>query len=412
MATFALTPETYGRSPEEIIYTALATVREHLGMEIAYLSEFIEGRSVFRAVDAPRLEHLISTGDSRDLNDVYCQHILDGRLPELIPDTRKEPLCVAMPITADAPIGSHVSVPIRRNDGSTYGMFCCLSSRPNATLTVRDLGVMRVFADLVAEQVNGALKERDAHATKRAADREVLETQAFTIVYQPIVDLCSGAIQGFESLSRFKTKPYRTPDLWFADAASVGLGVDLELASMEAALQGLRDLPGHVYLSCNAGPETIASGRLGEVLQNKALDRVVLEITEHDRIGAEEDLLDELLFWRGRGLRIAIDDAGAGYSGLQQVIRISPDILKLDRSLVTGIDFDPVRGSLAAAMVHFGTETGANIVAEGIETADECEVLINLGMHQGQGWYFGRPGELPAALKVCPLPRLGETNVA
>ena len=398
MPQLSLTPETEGRSPEQIIATALATVREHLGMEIAYLSEFIDGRSIFRAVDAPGLEHLVSAGDSRDLNDVYCQHILDGRLPELIPNTADEPLCVSMPITSATPIGSHVSVPIRRRDGSPYGMFCCLSPRPNPTLTARDLSVMKIFADLAAEQVNGALSKRDTHLARVAAIRAVMERRAFRIVYQPIVDLACGAVRGFEALSRFESDPYRTPDLWFADAAAVGLGIDLELAMIDAALEALPDLPDPVYLAFNAGPDTVASGRLGDVLNGRPLDRLVLEVTEHDRVGAEDPFLAELSTWRRRGLSVAIDDAGAGYSGLQQIIRIAPDILKLDRSLVTGIDADPVRRSLAAAMVHFAAETGAKIVAEGIETAEECRVLARLGMHRGQGWYFGRPGDLGAAL--------------
>lgn len=406
-----LIPETVGRRPEEIIAAALATVREHLGMDIAYLSEFVDGRSVFRAVDAPGLEHLLTVDDSRDLNDVYCQHILDGRLPELIADTSAEPLCMEMPITFAAPIGSHVSVPIRRPDGSPYGMFCCLSPQANPTLTPRDLSVMRAFADLAAEQVNGALIERDTHAAKVAAIRAVMETRALRIAYQPIVDLSTGMVQGFEALSRFDIEPYRTPDLWFADAASVGMGVDLELAAIEFALMSLTDLPEHVYLSLNAGPDTVASGRLGEVLEGEPLNRLILEITEHDQIDVERPFLDELLIWRGLGMNIAIDDAGAGYSGLQQIIRIAPDILKLDRSLVAGIHADPVRRSLASAMVHFAAETGAKIVAEGIETVEESDTLKSLGVHSGQGWYFGRPGDLPAALASCQPPRFGDASV-
>lgn len=400
MTKLSLTPETKNRSPEEIIATALATVRQHLGMEIAYLSEFVEGRSVFRAVDAPGLEHMIAAGDSRDLNDVYCQHILDGRLPELIPDTAAEPICTAMPITTATPIGSHVSVPIRRPDGSPYGMFCCLSPRPNTTLTDRDLSVMRIFADLAADQVNSAISERDLRAAKADMIAKVMDTRSIRIVYQPIVNIATRRIEGFEALSRFDTDPYRTPDLWFSDAASVGLGVDLELAAIGMALKGLEDLPDSAYLSFNAGPNTVASGRLGEVLEGQGLDRLVIEITEHDQIEDEDRLLAELDRWRRRGLRVAIDDAGAGNSGLQQIIRISPDILKLDRSLVSNIDSDTIRRSLATAMVHFATETGAKIIAEGVETAAEARTLTDLGMKSGQGWFFSRPMDQDKILEL------------
>ncbi|SDY34453.1 sensor domain-containing phosphodiesterase [Citreimonas salinaria] len=412
MSALKLRPEVEGRLPDEIIATALATVREHLGMEVAYLSEFVDGNSVFRAVDAPGLEHVIAAGDSHDLKDVYCRHILDGRLPALIPDTSADPLCMAMAITTDMPVGSHVGVPIRRGDGSPYGMFCCLSTRANPTLTQRDLSVMRIFADLVAEQVNTALIRRDRHSAQVAEIQAAIRSHAFRIVYQPIVELSSGAVRGFEALSRFEAEPYRAPDLWFAEASGVGLGVELELAAIDAALVGLAALPEPLYLSFNASPGTVASGRLAKVLEGKPLDRLVIEITEHDQIGAEAPFLDQLMRLREGGLRIAVDDAGAGYSGLQQIIRISPDILKLDRSLVTGIHVDPVRRSLAAAMVHFATETKAQIVAEGIETAEECRALARLGMHGGQGWYFGRPADLATALAACGLPARGATGAA
>ena len=98
---------------EDIIQDALVAIRNHLGMEVAYFSEFSQGRTIFRRVDAPGLEHLIKVGDSHSLNDVYCNHILEGRLPELIPDTSQIPLTWEMPITAAVPIGSHISIPIR-----------------------------------------------------------------------------------------------------------------------------------------------------------------------------------------------------------------------------------------------------------------------------------------------------------
>lgn len=407
MTKLIMPPETRNRSPEEVIAAALTTVRQHLGMEIAYLSEFVDGRSVFRAVDAPGLEHMISVGHSRDLNEVYCQHILDGRLPELIPDTAAEPICTAMPITTETPIGSHVSVPIRRPDGSPYGMFCCLSPRPNTTLTDRDLSVMRIFADLAADQVNSAINERDVRAAKTGMIAKILETRSIRIVLQPIVEITSRRVEGFEALSRFDIEPYRTPDLWFSEAASVGLGVDLELAAIEMALISLEALPETAYLSFNAGPDTVASGRLGEVLEGRDLGRLVLEITEHDKISDEVQLLWEIKKWRRLGLKVAIDDAGAGHSGLQQIVKISPDILKLDRSLVASIDSDTVRRSLATAMVHFAAETGAKLIAEGVETEAEAQTLTDLGMKSGQGWLFSRPID---PTKVTELPSMIEAS--
>lgn len=184
-------------------------------MEVAYFSEFVDGQSVFRRVDAPGLEHLIKPGDSRSLDDVYCNHILAGRLPGLIPDTAQEPLAVAMPITGAVPIGSHASLPIRLRDGTPFGMFCCLSPRPNPTLNPRDLETMRVFADLAARQVNAELDRRRARRDRRAAIHAVIDAGAFAFLYQPILDLCGGGIVAYEALCRFTPQPYRSPDQWF-----------------------------------------------------------------------------------------------------------------------------------------------------------------------------------------------------
>ncbi len=389
------------RTPEEVIQKALSTVRKHLGMEIAYLSEFVDGRSVFRAVDAPGLEHLIKPGDSKDLRDVYCQHILAGRLPKLIPDTGALPLAVSMPITRAAPIGSHVSVPIVKDDGEVYGMFCCLSPNPNPTLNDRDLEIMELFAGLTAEQINGAVRMRDQTQSILAGIRHVLDARDFDIVLQPIFELGSHRPSGFEALCRFRPEPYRSPDKWFAEAAAIGLGPDLEVAVIAKALELLDHLPADVYLSVNASPDTVSLGCLDEAFAGRPLERIVLEVTEHVSVEDYEGLIEETRKWRYRGVKLAIDDAGAGYSGLQHIIRLSPDILKLDMSLTSGIDSDPAKRSLAAALVHFAAESACIIVAEGIETAEEEATLASLGVHRGQGWLLGRPGPLATALALC-----------
>lgn len=388
-------------SAGDVVSRALATVRKHLGMEIAYLSEFVDGQSIFRAVDAPGLEHLIDVGQSRSLDEVYCQHILDGRLPKVIPDTSLEPICVALPITAAAPIGSHVSVPIRRRDGSVYGMFCCLSPRPSPTLNARDLEVMEMFASLSAEHVNREIDERIRRRAIEACLSDVIRERWFTMLLQPIFELGESRPAGFEALCRFAVEPYRSPDKWFAEAETVGLGVVLELAAMAEALRALPLLPPDVYLSVNAAPATVMSGRLAEVFAGQPLERIVLEITEHAVVEDWEALVEETRCWQFRGVKLAIDDAGAGYSGLQHIVRLRPDVIKLDMSLTSGIDTDPGKRSLVAAMVHFARETGAAIVAEGIETAAELSVLAQLGVQRGQGWLLGKPLDLAAALELC-----------
>ncbi|MBY5931891.1 EAL domain-containing protein [Tateyamaria omphalii] len=401
---------THKRSADEVIRRALSSVREHLGMEIAYLSEIEGNTSIFRAVDAPGLEDLVKPGDRRSLDDVYCRHIVEGRLPSLIADTADIPLAASMPITAQVPIGSHVSVPIRRDDGSVYGMFCCLSPTPNPSLNARDLAIMEMFADLCADQVNGAIEVEKTRATKTALIQSILDTRAFAVVYQPIYHLGSARPSGFEALCRFKGEPYRSPDIWFAEAEDVGLGIDLELAVIDAALNGFASLPDDVYLSVNASPATATSGRLAEVFAGHPIDRIVLEITEHSAVEDPRALMSELQTWRDLGLILAIDDAGAGYSGLQQIVHLAPDILKLDMSLTSGIDMDAAKRSLAAAMVHFATEQNSIIVAEGIETEAELNTLRKIGVHRGQGWFLGKPA--PLDITLCEVLKVARPKQA
>ncbi len=386
-----------GAGGDALIESALEFVRTHLGMEVAYLSEFVGADLVFRAVSAPGLEQMAHVGKTISLDQAYCHHILDGRLPELIPDTLAEPICQGIALTHSIPVRSHVSVPIRRQDGSAYGMFCCLSRTARHDLTERDVAVMRAFADLSAEQVNGKIAARVAHDSAYDTIKGILEQRDFDIVYQPIMDAAARRPKGFEALCRFRTQPYRAPNLWFDDAATVGLQTDLEICVIQKALEALNVLPTSIYVSVNASPATVISGRLGDIVAQWPAERIVLEITEHAMVADYDELLAELDVLRFRGVRLAIDDAGAGYSGLQHIVRLRPEIIKLDISLTSQIDEDIVRRSLASALVRFAIETDADIIAEGIETENELCTLYDLGVPLAQGYFLGRPEDLHSA---------------
>lgn len=383
---------------DDVVGAALEAVRNHLGMSVAYLSEFVGEETVFRAVQAPGLDHLLKAGDARSIHDVYCPHIISGRLPRLIPDTASEPLAAAMPITEEVPIGSHVSVPIHRDDGSVYGMFCCLDPKPNTTLNERDLRVMEVFAQLTAREINRSIHERSAREEIRSRIRQAIDDRDYDIWLQPIVDLKSGMTAGFEALSRFRGPAAPTPDVWFREAAEVGALLDLELATIEAALEIVPQLPGDLYLSINASPSTVSSGRVCDLLAGRPGERLVIEVTEHDAVEDYTALKAAMIDISFKGPRFAIDDAGAGYCGLSHFVQLSPDIIKLDISLIRGIHTDPARRALAAAMVHFARETRVQVVAEGIETVEELGTLRGLGVDLGQGYLLGRPAPVKDAL--------------
>lgn len=227
-----------------------------------------------------------------------------------------------------------------------------------------------------------------------------------SIALQPIVSLDGGAAVAVEALSRFALPPLRGPDRWFAEAAALGLGTQLELVAVDKALDLLPLLPRPLRMSVNVGPDTFCSSDLLDRLAASAPDRVTVELTEH--VGVEDfaALRRAREALRDCGTRVSIDDTGSGFASLSLVLEVAPEVLKLDRELTSGIDLDPVRRALARALVGFAAETGAKVVAEGVETADELEVLRDLGIRFGQGYYLGRPGSLDELGEQLAAPAL------
>jgi len=238
-------------------------------------------------------------------------------------------------------------------------------------------------------------RARTERLDKRRVIQNALDSGAPRIVFQPIAQLASREVVGYESLSRFDLDPFQAPNVWFAEAAEVGLGVELELAAVRSALEGLPLLPREAFLTLNVSPTTAMRPELTDSLSNER-ERLILEITEHAQVEDYDDLLSALGSLRAAGVRLAVDDAGAGYASLQHILRLCPDIIKLDITLVRDIDRDPIKRALAASLVAFGREIGSMITAEGIETADELAALVDLGVPWGQGYHLGRPDGLAA----------------
>jgi EAL domain-containing protein (putative c-di-GMP-specific phosphodiesterase class I) len=369
---------------------ALHAVRSHLGMEVAFIAEFSEGARVFRHVDG-RTEHLVlCVGDSNPLEESYCQRVVDGRLPELINDATQ------LPAALELPVGAHLSVPIRFSDGGVYGTFCCFSTRPDGSLNERDLNTLRLFAAFAGRLLETQAKSQQSCASKRSRIESVLAERSYGVVYQPIVHLVENRIVGHEALARFRADPQRTPDKWFDEAGQVGLQKELEIALIEAALQGFDRLPADSYLSLNVSPETILAGAVSEVLARQPLDRLMLEVTEHALVQDYERLAEALEPLRREGLRLAVDDAGAGYASFRHILKLKPDVIKLDASLIRNVDSDTGCRALAAALIRFAEETGCKVVAEGVETQEELAMLRRLAVNKAQGYLLGRPSALSA----------------
>jgi diguanylate cyclase (GGDEF)-like protein len=235
------------------------------------------------------------------------------------------------------------------------------------------------------------------HVTATAPDEQRAEIEAILAepgllrpVYQPWVELATGRLAGYEALTRFEGPTQRAPDEWFSRAHRCGLGERLEALAIRQAL-ATPDRPEGTFLSINLSPSVLASPAVQDVLP-ESLTHIVIEVTEQEAIVDLPRVERALEGFRRRGARIALDDAGVGYAGLQELMRLRPDIIKLDRSLICDLPNDPAKVALAESLVRFAQRTGASVCGEGIEALDELVVLADLDMTYGQGYALARPG--------------------
>jgi EAL domain-containing protein (putative c-di-GMP-specific phosphodiesterase class I) len=251
--------------------------------------------------------------------------------------------------------------------------------------------------DAIVDELQSQLRREEIEQEQRDARRQEIGRfvagEAVTTVFQPIVDLRTREILGMEALSRFHSLPLRPPYEWFAEAAELELGVPLELATMRRALARLADLPRDTYLSLNCSHRAAMSGELLDAFGADA-HRIVVEITEHEPVEDYARLTSALERLRAAGVRVAIDDAGAGFASLRHTLRLSPDILKIDIGIVRDIDRDRGKRALASALARFAAEMEMAVVAEGIESQAELEALLALGVTMGQGFHLAEPGPL------------------
>lgn len=223
----------------------------------------------------------------------------------------------------------------------------------------------------------------------------VIDDGGLDIVFQPIVELRDGEVRGVEALSRFADG--RPPDVWFAEAMFAGRSVPLELYAARRAIDAAKGLPDGVYVAINVSAATALTPELVDLLRDAPMP-VVLELTEHTEVHDYPRLIAALRPLRDGGVGLAIDDTGSGYSGLAHLVQLQPDCIKLDRSLVHGIEADPAKRALASAVADFGAEIGAAVVAEGVETEGELSVVVAAGVRSAQGYLLGRPTSLARSL--------------
>jgi len=258
-------------------------------------------------------------------------------------------------------------------------------------------GELTMALGLELDQQLGSRERTEAARRVQAARvRRALEPGVIRPIFQPIVDLDSGEAVGYEALARFHLDPDEPPPQdWFRAATEAGLGKELEFAAIRAALDRFAEIPAPAFLSLNLSPPAVLSGRLAETILPYPPDRLVVEITEHAPVDDYDALAASLRPLISRGGRLAVDDAGAGFASLRHILRLAPQLIKVDVSIIRGIDTDAAKRSMAAALASFGREMEITLVAEGIETPAERHTVRSLGVRFGQGFLLGRPGDLP-----------------
>ncbi|AKK30015.1 diguanylate phosphodiesterase [Mycobacterium sp. EPa45] len=379
--------------PVELIRTLLGLLRSRLGLETAWLASFRDGMQTFEVLDGDTDAVSFTSGDRASLFDSYCVRVIDGRLPGIIPDTRANQTTDALPVTREFGLGAYVGVPVLNRNGATIGMVCAVSREAKPYLADIDLRIVKQIAELIGTLIESPDSGTDTTAAQRAAIRRVVYQRDFEVVFQSVHDVPTGKVVGVEALARFPREPFR-PDGFLAQAALLGLGIELETAIVARVISMVPQLPEDIFIAVNISPAAALVAPWSQMLADVDPSRIVLELTEHDAVldyGALDDALEPC---RARGVRVAVDDVGAGFSSFSHVLELSPEFVKIDQSITRHIDVDDARRRLAHAIAELAGQMGATVIAEGVETQGELDAINAVGISSAQGYYLSRPRPL------------------
>ena len=391
---FLVEDKSPGGAPlDQFLGRALRALRTQLGLEAAFITRYDRaGHAVLEFADST---------DGALLPGCWDTYAWQDEAPS--PERREEPMqnSTKMWMSAGPPRETRLSVPVEVGEGDRYGALVCIGAAPRDAFNDRDMTTLRVFSEMASEHLEAAINAEGRSTDIGAAIKSVIAGEGLSCLYQPIVDIVRGKVVAFEALARFSSIPARTPDAWFADAARVGLDVELGRKVIAQALRSFPVLPSTISVAFNVSANILLNGRLERAFAGVPLNRVVIEINEHLSIRQYDEIARVLGPLRERGLRIAVDDNGRGLDGFRHILNLKPEIIKLHKSLVHGIDTDPARRAHAGAVVQFGKSQGCELIAEGVETPAELSALKALGVTRMQGYFFRRPGPLESAVALC-----------
>lgn len=376
--------------PVDLVRTLLGVLRSRLGLDTAWLSCFRDGMQVFEVLDGDAEALGLSSGERSSLSGSYCVRVIDGRLPAVIPDTIANQTTAALPITRELGLGAYVGVPVLDADGATLGTVCAVSQHAKPDLADVDVRIVRHVAELIGALMESPARGADSTAEQSRAIRRVVSDRLFEVVFQAIHDVSTGQVVGVEALARFPCEPFQ-PASFFTRAAALGLNIELETAIVMRVVAMMPQLPADVFVAINISPAAVLQVPWAELLADADASRIVLEITEHDAVhnyGALDDVLEAC---RTRGMRVAVDDVGAGFSSFSHVLELEPEFVKIDLSITRNIDGDDARRRLAQAIAEFTGQIGATVIAEGVETQGELDAVSAAGITWAQGYHLSRP---------------------
>lgn len=339
--------------------------------------------------------------------------------PEVVHDVHNDTR-LSLPersLAAELDIQSFVAIPLLHN-GASIGVLTVVSAQPSvfdesavaalasmsrlvAALIGSHSELSRLLHDLFEKA--GATSHGDSTTAFLAelfvpgrAENDRLHTdlddlfapEGIQAVFQPVVDLRTRTTMAVEGLSRFSSATDLDTAQWFSRARLLHRGIDLERHALRTVVDASRLLPADLPVAVNLSPVAALDSTIQEILLTADRDLVV-EITEHEPFPS--DLKEALEPLRDNGIRVAVDDAGAGYANLAEILRLKPDIIKIDGELTLSIDRDPVRRALTYSIIRLADEIGAVTVAEAVEDDAQCEVLRQTGVQYGQGYFLGAP---------------------
>ncbi|MDA2891938.1 EAL domain-containing protein [Mycolicibacterium sp. BiH015] len=398
--------EVDSEAPAALIRTLLGFLRRRLDLDFAWIASFRDGAYVIDEFDGepgvgdPVADRVLSVADS------YGVRVIDGRLPAVIPDTSRNQTAAALSITGELGVGSYIGAPIHGSDGAPVGMVSVVGGGPTPDLDDDDLMLVTQVADLISTLITPPDSGPDRGAEQRNAIRRVVAEQDFEVNFQAVHDIATGRVVGVEALARFSCEPYR-PDAFFAQAAELGLGIELEQAIVARVVKTMPTLPPDAFVAINISPAAALVLPWDELLAPADRSRIVLEITEHSAVPDYEALDDVMEECRSYGMRVAVDDVGAGFASFSHVLELGPEFVKIDQSITRNIDVDDARRRLAQAIAEFAGQIGATVIAEGVETQGELDAVSAAGISLAQGFYLSRPkpfehGFPPAEVSATP----------